>query len=126
LGALQVIEPIDLGSSSPILDDCRSWLIHAFATGQALATVVSLADTSLWRRPRVEQEKLVVVAATRGRPGGGGAVSSPDYVAFRDRATTVSALAAHYSTAPLFVALDDNAREVNGAVVSDTCRASAR
>ena len=89
----------------------------AFATA-AIATVGSLADTLLWRGlPVNDAGSIVAVAATRGRPGDG-VVSYPDYVAFRDRATTVSALAAHYSTAPLFVAVGGNAKEVNGAVVS--------
>jgi putative ABC transport system permease protein len=90
----------------------------ALATA-AIATVASLGDTLLWRRPAVaDAETLVAIGATRGRGRTDGAVSYPDYVAFRDRATTVSGLAAHYSTAPLFVAVDGNAREVNGAVVS--------
>ncbi len=90
----------------------------ALATA-AIATVACLADTLLWRPPAVERaETLVVVGATRGRGRSDGAVSYPDYVAFRDRATTVSGLAAHYSTAPLFAAVGGNAREVNGAVVS--------
>ena len=89
----------------------------AFATA-AIATVACLADTLLWRGlPVNDAGSIVVVGATRGRPGDG-VVSYPDYVAFRDRATTVSGLAAHYSTAPLFVAVGGNAKEVNGAVVS--------
>jgi len=60
----------------------------------------------------------VTIVANRGRPGGEGAVSHPDYLTFRDRTTTLSTLAAHYSTAPLFVDLNGNAKEVNGAVVS--------
>ena len=36
----------------------------------------------------------------------------------RRTGTTVSTLAAHYSTAPLFVSVGANARELNGAVVS--------
>jgi predicted permease len=90
----------------------------ALATA-AIATVASLADTLLWRHLRIDDpQSLVSIGATRGGPRTDGAVSYPDYVAFRDRATTVSALAAHYSTAPLFVAVNGNAREVNGAVVS--------
>ena len=90
----------------------------ALATA-AIATVACLADTLLWRPPAVDTPRLwSSVGATRGRGRGDGAVSYPDYVAFRDRATTVSGLAAHYSTAPLFVAVGGNAREVNGAVVS--------
>jgi len=84
----------------------------------AIATVTSLADTLIWRHVRAaDASRLVVISATRGRPGDG-VVSYPDYAAFRDRAATVSGLAAHYSTAPLFVAVGANAKEVNGAVVS--------
>jgi putative ABC transport system permease protein len=84
----------------------------------AIATVASLGDTLLWRLVRVDHpENVVAVSATRGRPGDG-VVSYPDYVSFRDRATTVTGLAAHYSTAPLFVAAKGTAKEVNGAVVS--------
>jgi putative ABC transport system permease protein len=85
----------------------------------AIATVATLADTLLWRRLAVAgSDRLVSITATRDHRRTDGAVSYPDYVAFRDRATTVSALAAHYSTAPLFVAVGSNAAEVNGAVVS--------
>jgi putative ABC transport system permease protein len=84
----------------------------------AIATVASLAETLLWRQlPAERPEELVSVTATRGRRSDG-AVSYPDYAAFRDRATTVAGLAAHYSTAPLFVTVGGSAKEVNGAVVS--------
>jgi len=89
----------------------------ALATA-AIATVTSLADTLLWRHLRAaDAATLVSVSATRGRSTEG-VVSYPDYASFRDRAATVSGLAAHYSTAPLFVAVGANAKEVNGAVVS--------
>jgi len=97
---------------------CTAVATIALATA-AIATVASLGDTLLWRRPPVDDaETFVAIGAMRGRGRSDGAVSYPDYVAFRDRATTVSGLAAHYSTAPLFVAVDGNARELNGAVVS--------
>jgi predicted permease len=89
----------------------------ALATA-AIATVGSLADTLLWKHLEADDAgSIVSVSARRGRPGHG-VVSYPDYVAFRDRATTVTGLAAHYSTAPLFVAAGGNAKEVNGAIVS--------
>ena len=85
----------------------------------ALATVFTLAYTLFFRQLPVDRPgELVVVSATRGRPGGEGLVSYPDYVGFRDRATTLNGLAAHYPTSPLFVTANGNAREVNGAVVS--------
>jgi predicted permease len=97
---------------------CTAVATIALATA-AIATVASLGDTLLWRRPPVDDaETVVAIGATRGRGRTDGAVSYPDYVAFRDHATTVRSLAAHYPTAPLFVAVDGNAREVNGAVVS--------
>jgi len=84
----------------------------------AIATVASLGHTLLWQRLSVDgADEIVTVAATRGRPGDG-AVSYPDYAAFRDGSRTLTGLAAHYSTAPLFVSVDGTAREVNGAVVS--------
>src|ERR1700730_94724 len=85
----------------------------------AIATVASLAYTLVWRRLPVERaDDIVSVTATRGRRTTDGAVSYPDYAAFRDRTTTLAGLAAHYSTAPLFVTVNGNAQEVNGAVVS--------
>src|SRR5262245_54047555 len=85
----------------------------------AIATVATLADTLLWRQLRIENPgTLVAISATRGRVRTDGAISYPDYVRFRERATTVSPLAAHYSTAPLFVSVAGEAGEVNGAVVS--------
>src|SRR6185503_9298787 len=96
---------------------CIAIATIALATA-AIATVTSLADTLLWRHLRAaDAATLVSVSATRGRPTEG-VVSYPDYASFRDRATTVSGLAAHYSTAPLFVAVGATAKEVNGAVVS--------
>src|SRR6186713_265015 len=85
----------------------------------AIATVAALADTLLWRQLQVrDADTFVSITATRGRARTDGAISYPDYVTFRDRTKTVSPLAAHYSTAPLFVAVGGNAAEVNGAVVS--------
>ena len=85
----------------------------------ALATVFTLGYTLFYRQLPVDRPaELVVVSATRGRPDSAGLVSYPDYLAFRDRTTTLSALAAHYPTAPLFVSANGNAKEVNGASVS--------
>jgi predicted permease len=84
----------------------------------AVGTVASLANTLLWRRLPVEHaEELVSVTATRGRRAGG-TVSYPDFATLRNRTTTLSDLAAHYSTAPLFAAVKGDAKEINGAVVS--------
>jgi hypothetical protein len=62
----------------------------------AIATVATLADTLLWRQLPVDDARtLVSITATRGHLRTDGAISYPDYVTFRDRATTVSSLAAH-------------------------------
>jgi predicted permease len=98
----------------------------------ALATVLTLGYTLFFRRLPVDRpQELVAVAATRLRsdPEGVavreanrlrvlGRVSYADYLAFRDRTTTLAGLAAHYPTAPLFVSANGNVKEVNGAVVS--------
>jgi predicted permease len=68
--------------------------------------------------PADRPDELVTVSSTRGGPRSEGLVSYPDYVTFRDRATTVRNLAAVYPTAPLFVTVNGSAREINGAVVS--------
>jgi putative ABC transport system permease protein len=93
-------------------------LTIALSTG-ALATVFTLAYTLFFRPLAADRPgEVVVVSATRGGPRTDGVVSYPDYVTFRDRTTTLSGLAAHYSTAPLFVTANDDAKEMNGAVVS--------
>ena len=98
----------------------------------ALATVLTLGYTLLYRMLPVERPgELVEVAGVRrasaperlstseaARLQVLGPVSYPDYRAFRDRARTLGALAAHYPTSPLFVTVDGVGREVNGAVVS--------
>jgi predicted permease len=98
----------------------------------ALATVLTLAHTLFVRRlPVPRAEEVVAVSGTRIRWNPDrvavqdatrlrilGPVSYPDYASFRDRATTVTGLAAHYPTAPLFVSANGNVREINGAVVS--------
>ncbi|HXI28918.1 MAG TPA: ABC transporter permease, partial [Vicinamibacterales bacterium] len=98
----------------------------------ALATVLTLAHTLFVQRWPVQRPgELVAVAGSRVRWNPEriavreaerlrilGPVSYPDYVSFRDRATTLSGLAAHYPTAPLFVSARDNVKEINGAVVS--------
>ena len=40
--------------------------------------------------------------------------ADPDYVQFRDTSETVRSLAAFYATAPLFVEVNDQARQING------------
>ena len=85
----------------------------------ALATVFTLGYGLFFRPLPVDRpDELVTVSATRGGSRTDGVVSYPDYVTFRDRATTVSSLAAIYPTAPLFVTVNGVAREINGAVTS--------
>lgn len=85
----------------------------------AISTVFSLADALLFRSLDVEHpDGIVVVSATRRQGSQLGLVSHPDYVRFRERSQTLEALAADYSTAPLWVTANDGSREVNGAVVS--------
>jgi putative ABC transport system permease protein len=86
----------------------------------AIATVFTLGDALFFRPLPVDRpDDLVAVSATRRGPvRSEGLVSYPEYTAFRDHARSVSALAAHYPTAPLFVTVNGTAQEVNGAVVS--------
>lgn len=93
-------------------------LTIAFGTG-AMATVITLANTLFLRDLPVDRpDRVVVVQATRRHGQSPGWVSYPDYVHFRDKAKTLQGLAAHYSTAPLFVTANNQAKELNGAVVS--------
>jgi predicted permease len=91
----------------------------AVGTG-AIATVFTLANTLFLRKLPVDRpDEVVVVQATRRHGQMPGWVSYPDYVHFRDQTKTLQCLAAHYSTAPLFVTANNQSREVNGAVVSE-------
>ncbi|HMF97181.1 MAG TPA: ABC transporter permease [Vicinamibacterales bacterium] len=98
----------------------------------AIATVLTLAHTLFVQRLPVQRpSELVAVSGTRIRWNPErlavreaervrilGPVSYPDYVSFRDRTRTLSGLAAHYPTAPLFVTANGNVKEINGAAVS--------
>ena len=93
-------------------------LTLGFGTG-AISTVFTLANTLLFRELPVDRpERVVIVQATRRHGRWPGWVAYPDYVHFRDQAKTLEGLAAHYSTAPLFVTAGHRSQEVNGAVVS--------
>jgi predicted permease len=94
-------------------------LITLALSTAAIPTVFTLGYTLLLRPlPVAAPDRLVSVAATRESAREPRPMSFPDYIAFRDGTRTLAGLAAHYSTAPLFVATRDNAREINGAVVS--------
>jgi predicted permease len=85
----------------------------------AVATVFTLWHTLFYRALPVDRpETVVVVAPTRVGMSQLGEMSYPDYLAFRDGTRTLDGLAAHYSSAPLFVTARGNAREINGAVVT--------
>jgi predicted permease len=85
----------------------------------SLTTAFTLRYTMLFRPLPVERPgEIVAVRATRGRPTPEGPLSYADYVTFRNGTKTLSGLAAHYSTAPLYVSVNGTAKEVNGAVVS--------
>ncbi len=93
-------------------------LTLALTTG-ALSTVFCLAHVLLFRPLDVHKpEEIVAVAATRRQGTVLGGISHPDYVQLRDHATTLRSLAAHYSSAPLWVTVDGTSREITGAVVS--------
>jgi predicted permease len=85
----------------------------------AISTVLTLANTLFFRELPVDRpDRVVAVQATRRHGRLPGFVAYPDYVHFRDQNKTLEGLAAHYSTAPLFVAANNQSREVNGSVVS--------
>jgi predicted permease len=85
----------------------------------AVSTVLTLVHTYFFQQLPVDHpEGIVAISATRRHGSVLGPVSYPDYVHFREQSHTLQGLAAHYSTAPLFVTARDNAKEINGAVVS--------
>jgi putative ABC transport system permease protein len=81
-------------------------------------TIFSFVDAFFLRPiPAREPERLVNVEATRnGRWNG--YYSYPTYTHYRDHSKSFEALAAHYSTAPLNMVIEGDARVSNGAVVS--------
>lgn len=88
-------------------------------TTAAISTVFTLANTLLFRTPDVQHPaNLVVVSPTRRHATILGSTSYQDYLHFRDQNRTLQAMAAHYSTAPLFVVADGHAMEINGSVVT--------
>ncbi|MGH9937328.1 MAG: ABC transporter permease, partial [Blastocatellia bacterium] len=81
-------------------------------------TIFSFVDAFFLRPiPAREPERLVNVEATRnGRYNG--YYAYPTYTHYRDHSQSFEALAAHYSTAPLNLVMEGDARVANGAVVS--------
>ncbi len=85
----------------------------------AVCTVLTLAHTLfLQTLPVPRAAEVVELRPTRDQGTRTGFVSYPDYVHFRDSTRAVHDLAAVYPSAPLFVTSADEARAVNGAVVS--------
>jgi predicted permease len=83
----------------------------------ANVSVFSFADALFLRSvPARDPEGLVRVTAPEA--DGGGLFSYPEYAYVRDHAKTLQAIAAHYSTAPLYVSANGETGEVEGAVVS--------
>jgi predicted permease len=82
------------------------------------ATVFSLVD-AMWLRTLPVRHAESLVRISPMRPGGRlDSVSFPEYDSLRRRVTTLAALAAHYSTAPLQVSAAGESAEEQGAVVS--------
>jgi predicted permease len=84
----------------------------------ANTTVLSLVDTLFYRTiPAPEAHRFVGVNGM-DRKGGWYGLSYPEYVHIRDHVRTLDTLVAQYTTAPLNVFVDGDAREAEGAIVS--------
>jgi macrolide transport system ATP-binding/permease protein len=85
----------------------------------AISTVVTLANTLFFRDlPAERPDRVVVVQVTRHHGRQKGWVSYPEYAHFRDKTETLQGLAAHCSTAPFSVTVNNQSKELTGAVVS--------
>jgi predicted permease len=83
----------------------------------ANVTVFSFVDALFLRSiPAKDPTRLVRILALQRH--GEGLVSYPEYAYLRDHARSVDLLAAHYSTAPLYVSANGQSGEIQGAVVS--------
>lgn len=81
-----------------------------------VVTVFSFSDAMFLRRlPVPNTARLMQV--TRG-DAGAYIVSYREYTVVRDRNRSFETLAAHYSTAPLYVRFGNTARELQGAVIT--------
>jgi predicted permease len=81
-------------------------------------TIFSFVDTFFLRPiPARAPEQLINVEA-RWHDEWNGYFSYPAYAHYRDHAKSFEVLAAHYSTAPLYLGVESDARMVEGAVVS--------
>ncbi|HEY6212842.1 MAG TPA: ABC transporter permease [Vicinamibacterales bacterium] len=81
--------------------------------------IFSLLDTLYWRPlPVADASRVLNVFQTHESGRGETALSFPDYIYYRDHNRSFSALAAHYSNAPINLATADGSKEINGAVVT--------
>jgi putative ABC transport system permease protein len=85
----------------------------------ANTAIFSLLDT-LYLRPLAVPDSSRLVHAYQSVRGGAryAAFSMPDYFYYRDNARVFTGLAAHYSSAPMNLAIGGESREINGAVVT--------
>jgi hypothetical protein len=93
-----------------------SVLLLALGIGANL-TIFSFVDT-FFLRPIPAREPAALVNVESTRNGRGYGISYQSYVTYRDHSKSFTALAAHYSTAPLNLGVAGDTRMVNGAVVS--------
>src|SRR5262245_34764755 len=91
-------------------------LLLALGIGANL-TIFSFVD-AFFLRPIPAREPAALVNVESTRNGRGYGISYPTYVTYRDHSKSFTALAAHYSTAPLNLGEAGDTRMVNGAVVS--------
>lgn len=86
----------------------------------SVSTLFTVVNTLFFKPLSVDRSSDVVFVSATRRHGmmRGAPVSYPDYLHFRKSADTLAELAAHYSTAPLFVTVANRSKELNGAVVS--------
>jgi predicted permease len=84
------------------------------------SAVLSLANTIFLKPLDVPAAgRLVFVDQTRpNRPLSSYGLAYPDYLYYRDHATTIAGLAAHYATAPLHVSRNEEGFSVLGSVVT--------
>lgn len=97
---------------------CTSVLTLALCIAAA-STVLALIHTYFFRSwPASHPGNLVEISATRNHGTTLGPVSYPDFERLQRATHTLTGMAAHYPTAPLFVDVKGHAQEINGSVVS--------
>lgn len=91
---------LGIGATTAIISLVRALFFNPLAVEDA-SRLVELHQTLAHRRERLAFE-----------------ISLPDYRYYRDRARSVSELAAHYPTAPLYLAIGTQSAEIIGSVVT--------